>query len=863
MTGAVERRPIALIPASFLQAIVEASPDGVLAISPDRRILAVNRRFQEMWNLPDHLVSIGGESPALSREQRDLIIDPEGFEAALRWGHEHPGEPQRLEVLLTDGRIIEGYADGIVGDDGSYLGRVWYMHDDTERRASERERAALTEQLAAAERWYRFLVQAADALARTSGFSDTLQALAEIAVPTLGDLCLIDIIDEQGNVSRMAAVHADPELRPLAARLGAWPPDPHGNHPSIVVMRERKSRWAAEMPHDFLTATTRNAEHLMALGALSFRSYMAVPLIAGDEVMGAVTFVSAGSSRVFGPEDIAVAEDLANRMALVVDKERRYDREREASHLLQASLLPRHSLDVTGLNVAVRYLAGTRDAEVGGDFWDYAELANGEVAFLIGDVAGHDMVAAAQMAQLRSVCRALQTDGPADLLDAVQGAWPTLGLDRLATATFARLNPATGRLRLASAGHPPPVVVAAGRAWIAGVEPVPPLGAPPVPAVEWEGDLPPGSSLVFYTDGLIESSERDVDEGTANLVETCLRAPSVDPEALADHILAALTTQDRSDDVAVLVVQRAGVAEPVAGHETSVGHPAATSRSRSFAPDPALAATARRYVVEALAEWGLSELLDDAALGTAELATNAILHSRTKFTIAVRRSPRGVRIDVHDDRPDLLPVVVPMTLDPLDTGVTGRGLMLVAAIAERWGYFTTDIGKTVWFELSEQRAESPTAPIVEVAERAAVQGAVTVTLIDMPVRAAIASGIQVDEMVREIQLHQSRLAPGDVDLLRDLLERTTGPRLLGRQAAFSAAAEGRDVYTLRLTATPGEAAAMAQLGPLLARLAADDRFVAASVDDEVTAMRQWVNAEVTAQSAGGAPTPYRSPHSDR
>ncbi|HVV75356.1 MAG TPA: SpoIIE family protein phosphatase [Mycobacteriales bacterium] len=859
MTGASEPRP-ALILSSFLQAIVEASPDGVLAISPDRRILAVNRRFQEMWALPDDLVQIGGRSPALSNEQRSLIADPSAFEAAIRWGHDHPGQAQALELLLKDGRIIEGYADGIIDDNGTYLGRVWYMHDATARRTGERERAALTAQLAAVERSQRFLLQAADALARTSGFAETLRALAEVAVPTLGDLCLIDVIDDKGRVTRVAAVHADPELRSLAARLRAWPPDPHGYHPSVVVMRERKSRWATEMPPDFLSATTLNAEHLMQLGAPTFSSYMAVPLIAGDQVLGAVTFVASGTQRVLGADELAVAEDLANRMALVVEKERRYDQERAASHLLQSSLLPSHELELSGVEVAVRYLAGTRDAEVGGDFWDYSELPTGEASLLVGDVAGHDMVAAAQMAQLRSVCRALQTDGPAELLDAVQQSWPNLGLNRLATAIVARLDPASGRLRLASAGHPPPVVVESGRAWVVPVDPVPPLGAPSVPAVEWEGVLSPGAALVFYTDGLIESIERDVDEGIDQLLQACVAAPSINPEALADRILDTLTSHDRSDDVAILVVRRSGTA-PSSRPESTTAELAATSRARSFAPDPAYAGAARRHVVEALAGWGFSDLLEDAALCTAELATNAILHSRSNFTVAVRRIPDGLRVDVHDDRPDLLPVVVPASLEPLDTGVTGRGLMLVAAIAQRWGYFTTDIGKTVWFELTAVAGEVASAPVVELAERASPTDSPPATLIGVPVRSAIASGVQVDELVREIQLHQAPLDPDDLAQLRELLERSARPRLVGRQAAFKAAAEGETAFALQLAMTPDEAAAMAQLGPLLARLAADSGVDAAAVGADVVAMRAWINAEVAAQSAGAAPTPYGAPRS--
>jgi serine phosphatase RsbU (regulator of sigma subunit)/PAS domain-containing protein/anti-sigma regulatory factor (Ser/Thr protein kinase) len=853
MTGVPEPRT-GLIPASFLQAIVEASPDGVLAISPDRRILAVNRRFQEMWGLPDQAVEVGGESPALNDAQRTLITDPEAFEIAVRWGHEHPLDSQTLVVNLTDGRVIEGYADGIIDDGGGYLGRVWYMHDATSRRAAENERAALVQRLAAAEHEQRFLLNAADALARTSGFADTLQALAEVAVPTLGDLCLIDVMDN-GQIARMAAVHADPELRAVAARLRAWPPDPKGPHPSVVVMRERKSRLSDVVPPDFLTATTRNAEHLMALGALSFRSYMAVPLIAGDQVLGAVTFISAGSQRVFGDNDLQVAEDLANRMALVVDKERRYDQAREASHVLQVSLLPHHALDVTGLEVAVRYLAGTRDAEVGGDFWDYAELDNGEAAFVVGDVAGHDMVAAAQMAQLRSVCRALHSEGPAELVDAVQEAWRYLGLDRLATAVFAQVDPVTGRLRVASAGHPPPVIVQHGRAWRVTLEPVPPLGAPAVPAIEWEGVLGPGAALVFYTDGLVESVERDVDEGIQRLIDTCAEATSINPESLADRILDTMTTSDRSDDVAVLVVRRtaAAVTQPV----EPAGELAASTRSRTFAPEPSFAGAARRFVLEALTDWCQSELVDDAALSTTELVTNAILHSRTPFTVAVRRIPQGIRIDVQDDRPDRLPLEVPTSLEPLDTGVTGRGLILVAAVAHRWGYFTTDTAKTVWCELSATQFAGPTAPIVELAELRSPVDASDVTLVGMPVAAAIASGVQVDELIREIQLHQARLEPTDLARLTDLLDRTSRPRLGGRQAAFRAAADGDSDFTAKVTMSPDEVVALAELGPFLAQLAIDSAVESAAVGEDVLTMRAWINAEVVAQRDGVEPTPYR------
>lgn len=284
---------------------------------------------------------------------------------------------------------------------------------------------------------------------------------------------------------------------------------------------------------------------------------------------------------------------------------------------------------------------------------------------------------------------------------------------------------------------------------------------------------------------------------------------------------------------------------------------AATSRPRSLVADPVSAGTARRHVVAALEEWGLSEIEQDAALCTAELATNAILHSRTNFTISVRKIPGGIRVDVQDDRPDLTPVVVPTSLEPLDTGATGRGLMLVAAIAQRWGYFTTDVAKTVWFELSRDPNDEPSEPVIELAERAIPSDAYPVRLERMPVRAAIASGVQVDELVREIQLNQSQLDPADLGVLMDLLERSARPRLLGRQAAFRAAAAGDSSYTLHAPTTPDEIAAMSRLGPMLAQLAREGRVESAVVSDDVIEMRAWINTEIAAQVRGAQPTPFR------
>lgn len=542
----------------FLQTIVDASHDGVLALSTDLRILAVNARFTELWGLPAGSLRAGDRSPSLRQHALDLVAEPAAFEAVLQRGREHPHETQALDVVLADGRVLDGYAAPILDDRGTSFGRVWFLRDATARRAADAQRAALLEQLASAQRTQRFLLQASDALARAVGVADTLQALAEVAVPTLGDLCLIDVADEHGGLVRMAAVHADPARRPLAEELRHYPPDPASDHPSVLVMRDGTSRWSPTMTVDFLQATSRDERHRHVMHELEFSGYMAVPLLAGRQVLGSVTLVSAGSGRVLGPDDLALAEDLAARVALVVAKERRYDRERTTSHLLQAGLLPSLLPSPDGVEVAVRYLPGTVDAEVGGDFWDLATMPTGEVAVAVGDVAGHDMRAAAIMAQVRSVCRALrpQTSSPAELVTLLQRTWDHLAVDRIATAVFARLHPATGRLTIASAGHPPPVVVDRSGARLPDLQVAPPLGAPPMPPATWTTTLPPGGAVVLYTDGLVEDRRRTIAEGLRLLVDAAASAPPSGAEAMADHLLTALSGEDRGDDVALMVLRR-------------------------------------------------------------------------------------------------------------------------------------------------------------------------------------------------------------------------------------------------------------------------------------------------------------------
>ncbi len=421
------------------------------------------------------------------------------------------------------------------------------------RAAQAAGRARTHEEREGLARISGFLADASRATAEAPDFAAALNRLADLALRVLGDICLIDILDEDGRVERIVARHRDARLQPVVDRLHReFAPTLAGAHPAVEVIRSGHGAWSERMSDDFLRATTRDDEHYGLVKRLGFRSYLAVPLISQD-VSGAVTFVS--TSRAFGHEDVLFAQELARQVAAVIGNVHRYETTLRTSHILQHALLPPSIPKVPGAIVHSRYLAATNGIDVGGDFYDVMRRNDQGADFVIGDVAGHDREAAALMGQIRSAVRALGvvSSGPAEMMATLSDHWTELGFDRMATLLVMRYFAHEQRITVVSAGHYPPLLVDGHSASYLPVSPNPPLAAPAASIAEWTGSVCPGQLLLLYTDGVIDERGIGVDKSMARLAAVAMDG-AADPTSLCDRVID-MVGAERIDDVALLAIK--------------------------------------------------------------------------------------------------------------------------------------------------------------------------------------------------------------------------------------------------------------------------------------------------------------------
>jgi PAS domain S-box-containing protein len=385
----------------------------------------------------------------------------------------------------------------------------------------------------------------------------------------------------------------------------------------------------------------------------------------------------------------AIARDIAEHKRAKREVTRLYEQQRHVALTLQHALMGSPP-EVPGVQSAARYFPATQGAGVGGDWFDLIPLGGGRIGVLIGDVMGRGLEAATVMGQLRSAANALARTGmpPQQLmqaLDAVAGDIP----DQLTTCCYLVIDPDAGHVTACSAGHLPVLIVEADASTRRLPIPVSvPLGVGEVPHQQVALPVSGCSTLVLYTDGLVETHACDLDQQIDALQGELGSAfaelsEQTDLERAADRILGATLPHidEPPDDVTFLLVRIP---------------PAPDARAAvDLDPDPRSVARGRRFVAETLAEWGHDDLADAARLVVSEILTNAVRHARSPIGVRLHRTAREITVEISDDNTHLPQRRVP---DPQDEN--GRGLMLVENLADAWGTRPTNTGKTVWFTLS-------------------------------------------------------------------------------------------------------------------------------------------------------------------
>ena len=372
------------------------------------------------------------------------------------------------------------------------------------------------------------------------------------------------------------------------------------------------------------------------------KSLLGVPLLVDDRIIG-VMHVGTTGARKFTPEDTVVLQLAADRAGRAIERARRFQQEHEIAVTLQRSLLPDRLPDVPGLALAARYLPGAAGAEVGGDWYDVIPLADGRVGIAMGDVVGRGIPAASLMGQLRNALRAYAIEGhsPAAVLERLDRLVQSLNSGRMATLLYMALEPDGRNAVLANAGHLPPLVVEAdGAPRLLEAERGVPLGVLPYAHFEeTTARLEPGSTLVLYTDGLVEERGISIETRLAELLRAAA-APFDGPNELCERLLTEMLPDGPGvDDVAVLALTTS---------------PASTERLALTLPaEPEALIIARRALRNWLAEVGVeSEALYDITLATGEACTNAIEHAyapgEASFDMEATRGESDVIVRVRD-----------------------------------------------------------------------------------------------------------------------------------------------------------------------------------------------------------------------
>ena len=504
------------------------------------------------------------ECPDVGRDSRaggDLELHPGGPRRALpRGGRRGAGVRALAAIPLVAkesaiGAISFSFAEPrqFSAEDTAFVAAI------VQQAAYALERTRLYEAERRARKGLSFLATASEVLNESLDARRTLQRLAEVSVLHFSDWCEIDLLDDQGEIRTVVVANVDRRREEHAQGLRrAHPLEADAEIGIPEAIRSGETRLYEQIGS---TGGGLAGEELAIMRALELSSALVVPLAARGRVLGAISFASSDPDWKFGPEEVGLAEDLARRTALAIDTSTLYQREHETALTLQRALLPSQLPEVEGVELAARYLPAEAGLEVGGDWYDVIQSAPGRIEVVIGDVAGRGVQAAAVMGRLAMALRAHVLAGHV-VEDAVAGLDMLMKASEysdFATLFELSLDISSGAARYVRAGHPPALLRHEGGEVIElSGEGSPPVG--PVSRARFvtnEVTFRPGSTLLLYTDGLIERRRLDLQIGIDRLKSAFSAGPG-EPKAALEAIPAALDAENIPDDIALLALRFTG-----------------------------------------------------------------------------------------------------------------------------------------------------------------------------------------------------------------------------------------------------------------------------------------------------------------
>lgn len=643
--------------------------DGFVSVDRDWRIGFLNQAAEKLFG------AAGDVAGALLWDVPALRALP-GLEERCR-ATAAGGRPAGLDVPGPDG--TSWYHMRLVPVPE---GLTLYITDTTERHLREAERAAAeratAERAALVQRTTRELAEAVTA-------QDVMAAVADGVMTPLGATGLVVLGVADDRLTVIGSRGYPERFTRLLDGEGTVADNPVGD-----ALRTRSTLFISS-PEEFLKRYPATEIPVREGGK---EAWAFLPLaVSGREIGAAV--ISFSRPRMLDDDERTLLTVLSGLIAQALERAGLYDEATTRARTLQRSLLPQALPELPEVTTAARYQPAEQGADVGGDWYDVIPLSAARVALVIGDVMGHGMAEAATMGGLRTAVRTLsELELPPDeILDHLNDIVGELGTDAFATCLYGIYDPVTRILSYASAGQPPPAVAHPdGTVTFLPMAPDPPLGVAAPPFETLETLLPADSLLALYSDGLVESKDRDVTTGMSRLADLLSRSVQAMPASPADGpgldtLCADLTSAllpaagALSDDAALLLART---------------HPldAENVAEWPLPDDPVAAGQARDLVRAQLTEWNLADedLVMTTELLVSELVGNVVRHACGPMRLRMLRS-RTLICEISDAS-----LTTPHIRHTSATDEGGRGLQLISALCRRWGTRHTPTGKSIWTE---------------------------------------------------------------------------------------------------------------------------------------------------------------------